>query len=171
MSPLSLSFIFLTKFWSCRRARICGPSNTPVLIFSNDKAGRTEAMCWKHSPSVFKALTNCFIRPSLMCRGENMIFYWMKIGLVTIFGIPTSRVSRKGHSFWFQCLSFDHLSHMQIKQEYFVNSLCWPRMKFTILRSTQIAQWYSCYFSTSITILMILSSSRHHVEWPTETTT
>ena len=70
----------------------------------------TETMYWRHSLSVIIALTNCFIKPSLICRGGNMIFFRLTIWSLTIFGIPTSRVSHKGHSFWFQCLSFFSLS-------------------------------------------------------------
>ena len=71
LAPVYLSFIFLTstRWW------ICVPSNTPALIFSNDKAGRTETMFGKHSPSVFNAMTNYFVRPSLMCKSGNRIFF------------------------------------------------------------------------------------------------
>ena len=86
---LSLSFIFLIKFWLRISARICGPSDIHILIFSNDKAGRTETMCWKHSPAIFNALTNCFIRPNLMCKGGNRIFSGLTIGSLTIFDMPT----------------------------------------------------------------------------------
>ena len=126
-------FISLTKSWSRTCVQIRDPSNTPALIYSNDKAGRTETMCWKHSLSVFNTLTNCFIRPSLMCWDRNMTFSWLMIASLTIFSIPTSRVSCKGLYFWFQYLPLARLSNIQIKQGSFVNPLCWPRRKFTVL--------------------------------------
>ena len=110
---LFLSFIFLANSWSRTSARICGPLETPTLIFSKDIPGSSENMCWKHSPSVFNALTNCFIKPSLIWSGGNMIFSQMTTGSLTIFGIPAFRVSRMGHSFWFQCFSQARLPHMQ----------------------------------------------------------
>ncbi|GBN72114.1 hypothetical protein AVEN_106988-1 [Araneus ventricosus] len=60
---------FLT---SCR---ICGPSNTPALIFPNDRLGNAEMRYLKQSPSIDKALTNCFMRPSFICRGGNIMFF------------------------------------------------------------------------------------------------
>lgn len=46
--------------------------------------------CWKHSPSVFTiyALTNCFMRSSLIWRGRNMIVSQLTIRSFTVFGIP-----------------------------------------------------------------------------------
>ena len=111
---------FFDKVWSWTSAQIWGTSNTLNLIFSNDKALRTETLSWKHSLSVFNVLLNCYIRP----RGGNNIFSVLTIWSLTIFGIPTSRVSRKGHSFQFQCLFLGQLSHIQTKKGYFVNLLC-----------------------------------------------
>ena len=111
--PQRITMLPLATSWSSWiRVRICGPSNTPALIFSNDNPGKAVMMCWKHSPSISSTLTDCFIKPNLMWRGGKMILSLFTIGSCTIFGMPASRVSRIGQSFWTQCLFHAQLSHI-----------------------------------------------------------
>ena len=97
MLPFPYSYFW--QSWSYTSAWIYGSSNTSALIFSNDKVGRTETVRNIHH----QYLMPYFIRPSLICRGGNMIISWLIIGSLIIFGMLSSRVSCKSHSFWFQC--------------------------------------------------------------------
>jgi len=51
-----LIFIVWLKSWLRTGVRICGPSNTPSLIFSYVKPGKMHRRCWKHLPCRDKAL-------------------------------------------------------------------------------------------------------------------
>ena len=62
--------------WTHRSARIWCPSNTYVLIFSNDTAGRTKTVCWKHSPSVFNAMAIFSSGPTWCVEEEISFLDW-----------------------------------------------------------------------------------------------
>jgi hypothetical protein len=59
------------SFMSCR---ICGPSNMPSFTLASDKAADLRPRYWKHEPLQSSAFTNCFIIPSLICKGGNRTF-------------------------------------------------------------------------------------------------
>ena len=155
--------VILATNWSSRiSVRICGPSNTPALI-SNYNPGGAVMMCWKHSPSVSTALTNCFIKPNLMWRGGKMILYLFPIVSCMIFGMPASRVSRIGQSFWTQCLSRTRLSHIQRKHGNLLKPFCYPRRKLTIFNSTQMIQLCAWYFNNDHSHIIIVFLQMHWV--------
>ena len=58
---------------------ICGPTSTPAVIFSIERRGNVKIRYLKQSPTVPNALTNCFIRPSFMCRCQNIIFFCQQV--------------------------------------------------------------------------------------------
>ena len=76
---------------SLMSCQICGPLNTPTLIFSNDSPGNVKMMYFKQSPLVDNAFTNCFMRPSFMCRVGNIIFFLSTSGSCTMLGSPGLR--------------------------------------------------------------------------------
>ena len=86
------------KAWSRTSVPICGPSNTPALIFSYDKPVKLRRRYWKHSLSRDNALTNCFIKPNLMWKGGKIILSLLTIGLWMTFGTPALSVSLVGRS-------------------------------------------------------------------------
>ena len=69
----SKSSIELTKSESFISFLISGPSNTPASNFSALSLGNDLQMYLKHSTSLFRASTKCFMSPDLMCNREEMI--------------------------------------------------------------------------------------------------
>src|ERR1700759_961243 len=65
----SISFIEFVKFESFISCLIWGPSNIPAFSFSVLSPGNLLDMYPKHEPSLFKAFTNYFISPNLICKG------------------------------------------------------------------------------------------------------
>ena len=53
--------------------RICGPTNTPALIFSRLNLGNLEIKYLNTAPSRSRTFTKFFIRPSFVCRGGRRI--------------------------------------------------------------------------------------------------
>ena len=151
---------------SLMSCRICGPLNIPALIFSIESPGNVKTMYFKQSPSVDNAFTNYFMRPSFVCRGENIIFFLSKSGWCTILGSPGLRSGLGGQFLSTQCFSRALLSHIQRKQGYFVYPRCWPRRKDTILRSTQMIQLGLSYCSKSMTLFRSQYSSQRQTECP-----
>lgn len=100
----------------------------------------------KHSLSLFSALTYCFIRPSLICKGGNMIRFRSTRGTFITLRLPGTSASLEGHYFLVQCSHLVLLSHKHIKKGYLVQPPCCPKRKLTILRSTQITHLCSLYF-------------------------
>ena len=112
-------------------------------------------------------LTNCFIRPSFMCRGGNIILFLSTSGSCRMsIGSPGLRLDLGGQFISTQCFYRALLSHMHRKQGYFVYPRCWPRRKATILRSTQMIQLCLWYCNNSITVVMFPYSLRRQTECP-----
>jgi len=72
----SISVMVLVKLLSIISLRICGPSNIPSLILACGNEENFVHNCWKHGLFLCNAFTNCFIIPSLMCKGGSRIFSW-----------------------------------------------------------------------------------------------
>ena len=136
----SCSDIVQMKCLSIMNCRICGPSNTPAFIFLIERPGNAQIRHLKQSPTVGKASTNCFIRPSFMCRCDNIILFLSTSGSYKMLGSPCLK-SDLGCQFISTIrFSRDLLSHMHRKQGYFLYPRCRPRRNATILRSTQMIQ-------------------------------
>ena len=69
----------------------------------------------KHALSLFKALTNCFIKPSLICSRGKMIFSRSTNGSLIMFASPTFIDPLVGHVLFTQCCCRALLSHKHIK--------------------------------------------------------
>ena len=123
--------------------QICGPSKIPAFSFSRLNPGKYLHKYLKQPSFLSKALTNCFIKPSLIWRGGNIIFSLSTSGSLMMFSSPTFRAFLVGQHFFIQCCCFALLSHKHIKHGYLVYPVCCPSKKFTILRSTQIDHWCS----------------------------
>src|SRR5258705_13601332 len=108
----SSSDIVPIKCLSLMSCRICGPSNTPAFNFSKDWLGHAVMRYLKQSPSVVKALINCFIRPSFMCRGGNIMFFRSTSGSCRMLGSQGVRAGRGGQLLSTQCFECALLSHM-----------------------------------------------------------
>ena len=52
---------------------IWGPLKIPDFYFSIARPGNLPQIYLKHAPSLFSALTNCFMTPSLICNGGKTI--------------------------------------------------------------------------------------------------
>jgi len=83
----SISVIVSVKLSSIISLQICGPSNIPSLILACDNEINLVHKYWKHGLFLSNALTNCFIIPSLMRKGESRIFFTVnKTYIRDIFG-------------------------------------------------------------------------------------
>ena len=79
---------------------------------------------WKHGLFLSNALTNCFIIPSLMCKGGSRIFARSTRLTFETFLDPGCSCSLSGQCTVSQCLSLALLSHSHRKQGHFVYPLC-----------------------------------------------
>jgi len=70
----SISVIASVKLSSIISFRICGPSNIPSLILACDNKENLVHKYWKHELFLSNALTNCFVIPSLVCKGVSRMF-------------------------------------------------------------------------------------------------
>ena len=95
----SISFIDAMKYGSFISCLICGPSKIPAFSFSMVSPGNLCAMYSMHEPSLFKAFTNCFIRPSFICSGGRMILSRATKGSLITFCPPTTIYSLGGPIF------------------------------------------------------------------------
>ena len=66
----SISVVVPVKLSSIISLQICDPSNIPSLILACDNVKNFVHKYWKHGLFLSNAFTNCFIIPSLMCKGE-----------------------------------------------------------------------------------------------------
>jgi hypothetical protein len=103
--------------------RICGPSNIPSLILACDNEENFVHKYWKHELFLSNALTNCFIIPSLMCKGGSRIFSQSTRLTLETFLDPGCSCSLSGQCTVSQCLSLALLSHPQRKRKFCVASL------------------------------------------------
>ena len=71
--------------------RISGPSKTPALNLASDILDNLIHKYLKQSSSLFSDLMNCFIKPSLICRGGRRIFVGSTKGFCGIFFEPGSK--------------------------------------------------------------------------------
>ena len=98
----SISLSFSSNFSSDINFLISGPTKIPSFILASDKDEKTECRYLKPSPSLFKAFTNCFIIPNLMCNGGSKTFsLGTKLCLSTFLNPGVSSVLRV-HSFLVQ---------------------------------------------------------------------
>ena len=109
----SRSDIVPVNYSSLMGYQICGPSNTPLLIFSIGSPLNCKMMYLKQSPSVDNAFTNCFMRHSFMHRGENIIFFLSTSGSCRMLASPGLRPDLGGQFVTSQCFSRALLSHIQ----------------------------------------------------------
>ena len=121
---------YLLKIW--------GPSKTTAFFFSLLIHGKAVQKWAKQSPSLFKTLTICFIKPSLMCNGGNAIFIRSACGELIAFcsQLPIYLVQVTLLS-----LIADHEDSCPTgtkKHGYFVYPDCWPSRKFAIFRLTHM---------------------------------
>src|SRR5678816_1117974 len=130
MEFMKLSSLMIWRIW--------GPLKIPALSFSILNPGKNLQIYLKHSPSLSRALTNCFISPSLMWSGGKIIFPLSTSGSLMIFDAPTVIFSLAGHTTFFQWSSLAQLSHKHMKQGYFVYPLCCQSKMLTIFKSTHI---------------------------------
>ena len=143
----STSVIELEKCLHLINLLICVPSKTLGFNLSQLNPGNVVHMTWKQSPSTLRVLTNCFISPSLIWRGEKMIFSRSTHGWCMIFFSPTAKRFLTDQSFCSQCLSFARISHRHKKHWYFVYPPCCPSKRFIIFRSTYMTHLWSSYLS------------------------
>jgi len=89
-----LNFIhFSYKDFVLNIVRICGPSNILPFILASEIFGNFLCKYWKHWPSLSRAFTNYFIRPSLMWRRGIRIFVGSIKDSQMIFCVPDSTFS------------------------------------------------------------------------------
>ena len=69
----STSFVCVSNCVSVMSCRICGLSKMPAFSFSMVNPGKIWHKYMKQSPSLSRALVNCYINPSLMCNCGKMI--------------------------------------------------------------------------------------------------
>lgn len=112
-----------------------------------------------------KLLTNCCMRPCFIYRGENIRFFlsvWCRM-----FRLPGLRSDLGSQFDYTQCFSRTLLSYIHKNQGYFVYSLCWPRRKQIIIKSTQID---ACDTATNQWLSLCLHILHaKETEWPTRT--
>jgi len=116
----SISVIVAVKLSSIISLRICGSSNIPSLILACDNEENFMHKYWKHGLFLSNAFTNCFIIPSLMCKGGSRIFSRSTRLTFETFLDPGCSCSLLGQCTVSQCLSLALLSHSHRKQGYFV---------------------------------------------------
>ena len=116
----SISVIVFVKLSSIISLRFCGPSNIPSLILACDNDENFVHNYWKHGLFLPNALTNCFIIPSLMRKGESRILSRSTRITFKTFLDPGCSCSLSGQCTVTQCLSVTLLSHSHRKQGYFV---------------------------------------------------
>ena len=148
----SISVIVSVKLSSIISLRICGPSNIPSLILACDNEENLVHKYWKHGLFLSNALTNCFIIPSLMCKGGSRIFARSTRLTFETFLDPGCSCSLSGQCTVSQCLSLALLSHSHRKQGNFVYPLCSPSSNPMTFKSPHICHsctWYLIFSSTS----------------------
>src|SRR5258705_2440313 len=73
LNPCHAHFSFSVRLSSNTESRISsliwGPTNTPSLILAGVSRGNLRCKYAKPSPSLSIAFTNCFTKPSLICKG------------------------------------------------------------------------------------------------------
>ena len=116
----SISVIVSVKLSSIISLRICDPSNIPSLILACDTVENFVHTYWKHGLFLSNTFTNCFIIPSLMCKGGSRIFSRSTRLTFETFLDPGCSCSLSGQCTVSQCLSLALLSHSHRKQGYFV---------------------------------------------------
>jgi hypothetical protein len=111
------------KLSSIISLRICGPSNIPSMILACDNEENLVHKYWKHGLFLSNALTNCFIIPSLMCKGGSRIFSRSTRLTFEIFLDPGCSCYLSGQCIVSQCLSLALLSHSHRKRTFCVSTL------------------------------------------------
>ena len=134
---------------SFSNGRIWGPSKIPALIFSYVSLGNFEQRYLKHSPSLSKALTNCFINPNFLYRGGKSTFSLFTNGTFFRFFSPSTNTFLLGHFLFFQWSYFALLSHKHKKQGYFVLPPCCPRSMANTFKPPHITHSCSAYLILS----------------------
>ena len=119
----SISVIVSVKLSSIISLRICGPLNIPSVILGCDNVEKFVHKYWKHGLFLCNAFTNCFIIPSLMCKGGSRIFSRSTKLTFKTFLDPGCSCSLSGQCTVSQCLSLALLSHSQRKRIFCVASL------------------------------------------------
>ena len=132
----------------------------PFFLFSL-RPGKAAEMYLKQSLSWSTALTNCFIIPSLMCKGSMRMLFLSTSGSLITFLPPQFRLLHSSQETVHQCFCFALLS-----QGYLVYPLCWPSRKLTIFKSIQIFQLWFSYWRLSRTTFTLLWFSFSSTEWP-----
>ena len=120
LASSSVSVIVSVKLSSIISLLICGPSNIPPLILECDNDKNLVHNYWKHGLLLSDALTNCFIIPSLTCKGGSRIVSRSTRLTFETFLDPGCSCSLSGQCTVSQCLSVALLSHSHRKQGYFV---------------------------------------------------
>ena len=116
--------------FSCQQTNLGLVKNNSFQIFV--------LQSWKSTADVFEAapilvytLTKYF--DALMCKGGKTVSPWEP---------KAHLLHQRSGSFWpvflFQCLFLALISHMHKKHGHLVHSLCQPRRKLTLFRSTQV---------------------------------
>lgn len=115
-------------------------------------------MYLKQPPSLFKAYTSFFIKPSLMWRDgcttlEELTGLWR-----TTFLQPTSKFCRGGQSFIVQWSTRTLLSYRQRMHGHLVKPDCWPSNLVRTLKSSQTCQLcsYSLVAITAVANLCMI---------------
>ena len=125
-------------------SRNWGPSKIPALIFSYVSLGNFVQRYLKHSPSLCKALTNCFINPNLMCNGGKSTFALFTNGMFFMFFSPSTNTFLLGHFLFIHWSYFAPLSHKHKKQGYFVLPPCCPMIMDNTFKSPHITHSCCC---------------------------
>jgi len=119
----SISVIVSVKLSSVISLRICGPSNIPSLILACDSEVNLVHKYWKRGLFLSNTLTNCFIIPSLMCKGGSRICSRPTRLTFETFLDPGCSCFLSGQCTDSQSLSLALLSHSNRKRTFCVASL------------------------------------------------
>ena len=136
-----------TNLWSFINRQIWGPSKISALNFSVLNAWNTPKRYLKQSLSLFKALTNCFIIPSFICRGGSKTCWGFTKSSSKIFFSPIKNFFLVGQFFRVQYSWRARLSQRHRKQGYLVNPLCCPSNMHITFKSPHIIRLCSQYMS------------------------
>jgi hypothetical protein len=111
--------------------------------------------CWRQGLFLSNALTNCFIIPSLMCKGGSRIFSRSTRLTFEIFLDPGCSCSLSGQCTVSQYLSLALLSHSHWKQRNFVWPVCSPGSNPITCKSPHIGyscSWYLIFSNTNFNV-------------------
>lgn len=136
-SSFSLKSILLSNTSSLKSSRISGSTKTPSSISAFSSPGNLLHRYLNHSRTFDRALTNCFIKPSLIwSRGNRTLLGSTKLSFTFLF--PGFNAFLRSHSVLFQWFFLSRLFHSHKKKGYLVYLACWTRNMESTFKSLHI---------------------------------